>query len=398
MPPVGASSVLTKLDCISELDRSSYLSPHGFYNLFPTSLHFEVGCTVMLRYVMPATSQMGSHSPGEERITKYSHIGLDVPDPLQACVAMPFHHVLFPFGFPVQVKSNESVVVRLAEQTWGRFEQHFRDSPIEVRFLVSDFLARRRPPAPVFRAQGTLLAIVADAHNFASCDLANGFGFACVTPGTVSKRDYFRYHFLEAMVYTLLDNRHLVALHAACVAKDDQGVLLVGPSGAGKSSLAYACTRRGWTYISDDASSLLRRRAGRLVVGNPQSLRFRPTASLLFPELQGHTKLRNGKPTVEITTEQLREIKTAAQCRIDFVVFLNRQQKEIDPARLTPVARDESLRRLFQRSTWPTELSTHEERLEAIERLLDAQQFELTYKALDPAIDLLEQVLRRGNA
>ncbi|MBV8812006.1 MAG: hypothetical protein JO033_25340 [Acidobacteriaceae bacterium] len=350
----------------------------------------------MLRYVIPAASQKRTRALEEERITKYGDIGVEVADPLKAYVPMPFQHVLFPFGFPVQIKSNDSVVVRLAEQSWGRFEQHFRDSPIEVRFLVSDFLARRRPPPPIYRAQGTLLTLVADAHNFGCCDLANGFGFACVAPGTVAKRDYFRFYFLESMVCMLLDNRHLVAVHAACVAIEDHGVLLVGPSGVGKSSLAYACMRRGWTYISDDGSSLLRRRPGRVVVGNPQSFRFRPSASVLFPELQGHAKLRNGKPTVEITTEQLRAGKTTTQCRIDYVVFLNRQKDEVDPPHLTPVARDESLRRLFQKNVWPTELSTNEERLEAVERLLDAQLLELTYKAFDPAIDLLEQTVRRG--
>jgi hypothetical protein len=325
-------------------------------------------------------------------------LGFEIPDPLQARVSLPFQHVLFPFGFPVQIKSNEPAVVRLAEQSWGRFEQRFRNAPIEVRFLVSDFQARRRSQPPIFRAQANLLTIVADAHNYACCDLSAGFGFACVTSGAVSKRDYVRNHFLEAMVYTLLDNQHIISLHAACVARDGHGVLFVGPSGAGKSSLAYACMRRGWTYVSDDASRLVRRRTGRVVVGNPQSFRFRPTASILFPELRGQIKLRNGKPTVEITTEHLRCGKTATECRINYVIFLNRLENDVDPVRLAGVTRDESFRRLFQENVWPSELSTHEERLIAIERLLDAQAFELTYKAFDPAIDLLEQVLRGGKA
>jgi hypothetical protein len=331
-------------------------------------------------------------------MTNRAAMGTAVPDPLQAFLPLPFHHVLFPYGFAVQIKSNEPAVLRLAEQSWGSYQQRFRETPIEIRFLVSEYLVRRRPLAPAFRAQANLLTMVADAHNFACCDLAAGFGFACLSKGTVLNRAYVRYHFLEAMVYTLLNTRHLVAVHAACVIKNGHGVLLVGDSGAGKSSLAYACMRRGWTYVSDDASSLLRRRTGRVVVGNPQTFRFRPTAFSLFPELQGQTKVRNGKPTVEIRTENLRHSKIANECIVDYVIFLNRLEDDVITPTLTPAPRDESLRRLCQENVWPTELSLHQERLEAIERLLDAQLFQLTYKAFDPAVDVLEELIPGGKS
>jgi HPr Serine kinase C-terminal domain len=356
----------------------------------------------MLRYDMLAKPHMPSDTlfvrDRQRPMTNRAGMGTAVTDPLQAFVPLPFHHVLFPYGFPVQIKSNEPAVLRLAEQSWGRFQQRFRETPIEVRFLVSEHVVRRRPLVPAFRAQANLLTMVADAHNFACCDLAAGFGFACLTKGTVVNRAYVRYHFLEAMVYTLLDSRHLVAVHAACVMKDGHGVLLVGDSGAGKSSLAYACMRRGWTYVSDDASSLLRRRTGRVVVGNPQTFRFRPTASILFPELQGQIKVRNGKPTVEIRTENLRNSKIANECTVDYVIFLNRLEYDVSTPSLAPIPRDESLRRLCQENVWPIELSLHQERLEAIERLLDAQLFQLTYKAFGPAIDLLEQLVPGGKS
>ena len=370
-----------------------------FYNLFPSPLHVGVSSTDMLLYVMSATSQVPSNAQlaryRQGFMIKHDRMDTAVSDPLRAFLPLPFRHVLYPYGFPVQIKSNEENVLRLAEQSWGTFEQRFRDAPIEVRILVSDSLMKRRPAPPVFRAQANLLTMVADAHNFACCDLAAGFGFACIARGT--NKDYVRYHFLEALVYTLLDTRHLVAVHAACVAKDGHGVLLVGNSGAGKSSLAYACMRRGWTYVSDDASSLLRRKTGRVIVGNPQTFRFRPTAAILFPELQGPMKVRNGKPTVEVKTENLRHSNIANECTVDYVIFLNRLEDDVDAPSLAPVPRDEALRRLCQENVWPIELSVQQERLDAIERLLDAKLFQLTYKAFDPAIELLEQVLGRGN-
>ncbi len=44
-----------------------------------------------------------------------------------------------------------------------------------------------------------------------------GFGSAWLTEATVSDIDYFRYSFLEGLVQVLLENLHLVTIHAACV-------------------------------------------------------------------------------------------------------------------------------------------------------------------------------------
>lgn len=317
-------------------------------------------------------------------------------DPLHACTPLPFHCVLFPYGFPVQVKSNHRAVIHAAVNCWGAYNRRFHESPLELRILVSDSQPQRKPPPPVFRAQANLLSIVAGAHNFACCDLAAGFGFACLTSAAVNRRDYLRFHFLESMVYSLLDTRHLVAVHAACIGRRGHGVLLAGESGAGKSSLAYACTRRGWTYVSDDASSLVLRREGRIVAGNPRAFRFRPTAASLFPELKGRIKSRNGKPTLEIETQRLPHVKVAYEYTVDHIVFLRRSADDSESARLTPVSSPDSLKRLFQ-NPWPAELAINEARAAAIERLVDAPAYELSYKQFDPAIDLLDGLVRTND-
>ena len=321
----------------------------------------------------------------------------DAIDPLGAFVSLPFHHVLFPYGFPVHIKTNDPGVIRAAELSWANFRQRFRETPIEVRFLVSDFPSRRKPASPVFRAQANLLIMVGGPHNFGCCDLATGFGFACVTKAAVFNMDYLRYNYLEAMVYTLLDTRYLVAMHAACVAFSSCGFLLIGDSGAGKSSFAYACARRGWIYVSDDTSCLVRRRSGRSVLGNPETFRFRPTVSNLFPELQGQIKLRNYKPTLEIRTECLENIHTAKEAVVNHLIFLKRSEAATDVPRLTAVSREIALKRLLQQ-IWPSELAIHEERLQAIERLIEAESHELIYGRLDPAIDLLEHLVRQSNS
>jgi hypothetical protein len=311
---------------------------------------------------------------------------------LRLSVVLAFEQVFFPHGFPMLVKSNDSTVIKAAEISWGGLHQRFNVPPLEVRYLVSESMSRRRPPVPVFRAQSNLLSMVADANNFGCCDLAAGFGFACLTTPAITHKGYFRYHFLEAMAYTLLDTQHLVAIHAACVERNGHGVLLVGNSGTGKSSLSYACTHRGWTYISDDSVSLVLRKTGRVILGNPRTIRFRPSAWSLFPELEGPAELRNNKPTIEIETEHLRHIQTAYESTVDYVVFLNRQRSDVERPHLRPICPEEAVRRLCS-ARFPEELSIQEARSAATQKLLEAELHELTYKQLDPAIDLLEQLV-----
>jgi hypothetical protein len=333
---------------------------------------------------------------GEEQPERAASVFPTV-DPLQATPPLPFHHVLFPYGFPVHVKSNDNSILRAAKVCWGAYHRIFREQPLELRFFVSESTSGRQPPPPVFRAQANLLAIIADASNFGCCDLATGFGFASLTTAATNHKDYLSYYFLESMAYSLLDTRHLAAVHAACIGRRGHGILIAGESGAGKSSLAYASACRGWTYVSDDASSLVLRRQGRTVVGNPRTFRFRPTATSLFPELKGRLQARNGKPTIEVETRTLPHIKIAYEYTVDHIVFLNRRTHEINVPRLAPVSGKGCLNRLFQ-NPWPAELPINQQREAAIERLLDAPAYELIYSDLNSAVDLLDGLVQTGEA
>ena len=61
------------------------------------------------------------------------------------------------------------------------------------------------------------------------------------------------YILVNELVYECIVNNHqLHALHAAALAYQDRGILLVGKSGSGKSSLAAWLTAKGGTYLSDE--------------------------------------------------------------------------------------------------------------------------------------------------
>ena len=248
-------------------------------------------------------------------------------DPLLCDAPLPLRQTFYPLGFPLLIESNSELVLRAAEESWGACAGRFQTPPLHIRAGVFGRPGGAEPPPPVFRGQRSLISIVADSGNSAVCDLKAGFGFCWVTPAAATARDYLRYFFLEAIAYSLLGSLYLSPVHAACVEYRGKGVLLCGESGAGKSSLAYACARRGWTFVCDDAVNLVRRGEPVSAVGNCHSLRLRPDAPRLFPELAPLTagKRANGKTNIELRTAGLRGFRLAPGSRISHVVFLRRR-------------------------------------------------------------------------
>ena len=303
----------------------------------------------------------------------------------------------FPLGFPVRVLSNSPEVLAAAKESWSAFHPVFHRGPLEILFDVKpgNGASHKLPPEPAHMQKDSLLMHVADIDNFFIADLKKGRAMGRVTKETAASSKYFRYHFLEAAALCMVSALRAVAVHAACVRIGGKGVLLCGESGDGKSTLAFAGSRSGWTYVTDDASYIPMDRDDRLVVGNCNQVRFRPSAAEIFPELAGRalTPRAAGKPSIEVRTEELPHLAIANSAYVDHIVFLNR--KWSDAQELVPV-------RLASVWPWFTEalLSTAESRLaheRALTRLLGAGIFELRYRDLGWAIERLNQLAMKGN-
>jgi hypothetical protein len=318
-------------------------------------------------------------------------------DPLRVSVPMPFDFVCYPYGVPVRFRTNWDLVAEAARETWSSWSKRFDVPCVEVRCLVdleSDPDVNYSAP-PVIRAQGHLLTIAGASGNFACCDLSNAFAFGWITRAVAADRDYLRFYFLEAMVYSILSAKYLVIIHAACVASKGEAILLAGDSGAGKTSLAYACALSGWTFISDDASVLWGDESNRLVLGDSRRLRFRDSAAYLFPELSGRPASREpwrGKPTLEVLTDSI-NIRTAREAHPRQVVFLRRHADPSHPATLIEL-RDvtKAAARLYN-NPWPEELGNFERNNRVIHSLLKVPAYELHYCRIDDAVSLLSRFL-----
>jgi len=329
-------------------------------------------------------------------------------DPLLYRLDFPFRASYSPLGFPAHICSNSPAVLTAAEQTWGHFPALFSAEPIHLQVGVSETLSEL-PPLPVLRGHRGLITVISDAHNFAVCDVTGGFSFGWFTPAVVGDVDFFRYHFLDLIVGLLLAPVHYAIVHAACVAYGGTGFLLCGHSGAGKSTLAYACSQRGWTFISDDAGYVPLRFPSRAVIGNPLFLRLRENAPDVFPQLQDRAVIlrQNGEFGFELPTDTLPGLTRAFQADIDHLVFLDRQPS--GPARLLPYPKEEARIRLENVLEYTlackggdkagssvdgalTDAEVRRCQKAAVSELLTARIHELTYSGLDAAIDCLEAV------
>ncbi len=311
--------------------------------------------------------------------------------------SLPMRATFFPLGFPVAIATNSSAVLEAASQSWAKFEPKFDYAPLSLHLEVTPNAetSSALPPTPACRAYRHLLSNIADANNFTYCDLNTGIAFGRVTQRAVESSLYFRYHILEATVFCMIGALRTVPLHAACVSSNGFGMLLCGDSGAGKSSLAFAGSRLGWAFTSDDASYLLLDGANRTVLGNCHQFRLRSSGPQLFPELKGRsiTPRASGKPSIEIPTAELSGLATSESAQVQSIIFLNRRNGN-RPELVR--GSQEHARSWFSQFPYPG-TSRHRAQQEAIDRLLEAPVFELRYTDLDWAIERLNMLARTGN-
>jgi hypothetical protein len=313
-------------------------------------------------------------------------------DPLLSRFDLGLRKTYYPLGFPLEVQTNAREVIEAAAEDWGLFSKSFDIDPMRLALGVKE--AAQEEPLPLqstFLTREHLLAIIVNPDNFVMCDFERAFSFGWVTPAMASDYPMLRYRILTPVAAMMAEHLALAPLHGALLARNNRGVLLCGDSFAGKSTLAYACARAGWTYITDDGTFLVRDRSDRYAIGNPHVIRFREEARGLFPELAGQLTITrpNGKIGIEVFTRDL-PIAIAQAATVEHVVFLHRNAS--GPARLRRFPKD-------QMEAWCERYVTFGSRevqaamTRCHQRLLDVPIWEMSYKNFDDAVRCLEQLV-----
>lgn len=299
--------------------------------------------------------------------------------------------IFFPLGFPVRIVTNRAEVLEMARRSWSKFTPMSSSEPLVIELKFGEGELKSLIKAPSVQIDGELLTVAFDEKSVVVADLGQGVARGMLAEMFLKMELHLRYYVLEAIALSMISTLRAVALHGASIAWNGTGVLLCGESGAGKTTLAYACARSGWSYVSDDASYLLLEGEHARVVGNCHQIRFRDASAGLFTELSGreNTPRVAGKPSIEVGTNELPGIRQADFTDIRFILFLNRSG-ELAPG-LHAIARDQVKNYFKKFLLVPAPHGSPTD--EALERLLGAQMFEMRYTDLDSAVQLLSETI-----
>jgi hypothetical protein len=315
-------------------------------------------------------------------------------DPVLSSRPLPLRARFYPLGFPLDLETNSPDVIQAAAEGWGPFQQAFDETPMRMSLGVLESESREIPPPSKFYSREHLLSIAANTENVVVMDFNQSYALGWVTQAVAADHPVLRYRFLSGAILPMVSHRALAPLHSSLVARNGRGVALFGDSFAGKSTLAYACARVGWTFLSDDSTHLLRKSSDRYAIGDPHFMRFREDAKFLFPELADRLVVArpNGKIGMEVPTREL-PIKTAPGCSIEHLVFLNRNAPGV--ARIQRYSKADAMTWWEQYVLFGTE-EVRAAQLRCYQRLLGAGIWELHYSDFDGAIARLEQLVDSG--
>jgi hypothetical protein len=317
---------------------------------------------------------------------------LPLTDVVYARMEFPLTARFSPLGFPLEISTNSPDVLEAATESWGSFDELFQTPLLKIQVGVLEERSSECPPATTCRVQQNLFSFIADSENYGISDMVRGVSTAWLRNEAVRHRSYLRYFFLECAAITLIAPRFVTGVHSACVARNGVGVLLCGDSGAGKTTLAYACAKAGWTYVTDDGSYIVHGRDDLLVVGNSNQIRFRPDGKSIFPELDGREVMQReerSKPSIEVSSREMEGIRQSPTANVQYLVLLNRREGENLPLR--PYSKEVVRQYLYQGRFSPPEMMPLH--YATIDRLLERPVLELRYRDLSYAIEQLEKLV-----
>jgi hypothetical protein len=251
----------------------------------------------------------------------------------------------------------------------------------ELRVIVDANLSREVNAQPQFRGAQQFVFAVFHSRESVLFDLFERRITAVVSRETARDHEFWNTILLPIALGVLGPSMGVAPLHCACLAHNEQGMLVAGISGAGKSTLAVALAQEGFALVSDDWSYARIESGNASVYGLQVPVKLMPETSRYFEELNGlRPKIAlNGELAFEVNAAETFGVQVAQRCEPNCVVFLERWSSEESSVEALP--RDVA-RRYFTQSAelLPMELRREiAEREEIIERVTSRDCWRFRY-------------------
>jgi len=275
---------------------------------------------------------------GDRRLT----LAAPPPDPFGEHRRATWCERLQLLGGQFDFETDSPALLRIVRAAYARLPAH-RFAGVPPRFRVKLVLtptsrlhAAARftgepPPVRPLAGQGILCGAM-DRANFVALTPQQHAALIVVARELLRHSYHIRYELLEFAVYVLAARvQRLVPLHAACLGRGGQGLLLMGPSGSGKSTVVLHGLLSGLDFLAED--SVLVQPRGLLATGvanfahvRRDSLRFLAGAErAAVVRTSARIRRRSGVEKLEIDLRRPRYRLAAAPLRIRALVFISRR-------------------------------------------------------------------------
>jgi hypothetical protein len=236
-------------------------------------------------------------------------------------------------------ETDDPPLAQIVRTAYSRLPSH-KFAGTAPRFLVRLALGaaqRRRPvvhtesepPRVRSFAAGGILCGAMETASFVALNPQQRSALVVVPREMLRFPYHVRYEMLEFAVYVLASRAQgLVPLHAACVGRGGQGILLLGSSGSGKSTVSLHCLLEGLDFLAEDSVLVdpngLATGVANFLHVRADSLRFLGDAgSAALIRASPVIRRRSGVEKFEIDLRRPQYRLAAAPLRIGAVVFLS---------------------------------------------------------------------------
>jgi hypothetical protein len=244
-------------------------------------------------------------------------------------------------GAVCSFSTNCEALLEAARESFLRVEAPPVAMDFSIRFWVDNTNSARPPwPKPYVRGLNHLVFAGFDSGSSMLADLRTRRVIGRFSAGIANDRTYWKTVILPMLLSVLGGSVGITELHCACVAKDENGLLLAGPSGSGKSTLALALSQTGFGFLSDDRTFCSRGNDKVLAWGLPTRLKLRREAGGWFRQLRDRqpTDVQKGEPVFWLEPEHALGVHRVRRCQPSAVIFLERlEASEFQLSQVWPV-------------------------------------------------------------
>jgi hypothetical protein len=190
--------------------------------------------------------------------------------------------------------------------------------------------AKSEPPGMLSLAAGGLLCGAMETASFVALTPEQRSALVVVPRDMLGFPYHVRYEMLEFAVYVLASRvQGLVPLHAACVGRGGEGILLLGRSGSGKTTVSLHCLLDGLEFLAEDSVLVAPRGLRATGIANflhlrRDSLRFLDSSSrAAFIARSSTIRRRSGVEKLEIDLRRPQFRLASSPVRICGLVFVS---------------------------------------------------------------------------